>query len=97
MTIEWKELIILYITIAGFISYLPQIIRMIKTKSSEDISISSWLIWTMNSVLYLIYIQLSEVTIWLILSQVVEVVLIGLTTILVIVFRVKRSKRRSDT
>lgn len=96
MIIAWKELIILYITIAGFISYLPQIIRMIKTKSSEDISISSWLIWTMNSVLYLVYIQLSEVTIWLILSQVVEVVLIGLTTILVIIFRMKRNKRRSD-
>lgn len=92
MDIEWKELIILYITIAGFISYLPQIIRMIKTKSSEDISISTWLIWAMNSTLYLIYMQLSEVTIWLILSQVAEVVLIGLTTILVVVFRVKRKK-----
>ena len=87
MTLEWKELILLYITINGFISYIPQIIRCIKTKSSNDVSISSWVFWTINSALYLIYLLLDNVSIWLKLSQLLEVIIIFTTLIVVIVFR----------
>lgn len=36
---ELKEIILLYITVTGFISYVPQIARLIKTKSADDCSI----------------------------------------------------------
>ena len=92
MDIEWKELILLYMTINGFISYMPQIIKCIKTKSSSDISISSWVIWSFNSILYLLYLILDKVNIWLKLSQVLEVMLIVSTLIIVIIYR-KKSKQ----
>ena len=94
MELDWKELILAYITASGFISYLPQIIKILKTKSVEDVATSSWAIWTLNSGLYLLYIILSEVTIWLILSQLLEVILVGTTFILVLIFK-KRSKDKS--
>ena len=84
-----KELILLYITINGFISYFPQIVRILKNKSSEDVAISSWLIWTINSILYLLYLLLDNVGIWLILSQSLEVLLISSTLIVVVIYRKK--------
>lgn len=90
MAIEWKELILLYITINGFISYIPQIIRCIKLKSSKDVSIGSWLFWTTNSMLYLIYLILDNVNIWLSLSQLLEVVIILSTLIVILFYRRKR-------
>lgn len=90
MTVEWKELILLYITINGFVSYIPQIIRCIKLKSSNDVSISSWVFWTINSTLYLVYLLLDNVNIWLILSQLLEVLIILSTLIVVLFYRYKR-------
>lgn len=87
LTFDTKELILIYITIVGFISYIPQIVRLIKQKSSEDVSVVTWVIWTVNSALYLLYLHLSEVTKWLIFSQTVEVILIFITLLTVLFFR----------
>lgn len=87
MKFELKELILLYITIFGFISYLPQIAKMIKLKSSDDLSISSWLIWSVNSILYLVYLVLDNVNIWLKLSQLLEVLLIVSTLITICIYK----------
>lgn len=89
MVVSLKEIILLYITIQGFISYVPQIVKIAKTKSSKNISIASWLFWTANSALYLSYLVLDGVNIWLILSQLLEVVLIG-TTLMLVLFYKKR-------
>lgn len=94
---ELKELILLYITIVGFISYIPQIIRMIKQKSSRDVSVLTWAFWFVNSGLYLLYLCISDVTIWLILSQVLEVCLIGLTFFVVVVYRLKNREPKFNS
>lgn len=45
-------------TVLNIIAYLPQIIQLIKTKSAEDISLSTWLIWIFSGVCYIGYIIL---------------------------------------
>ena len=45
-------------TILNIVAYLPQIIQLIKTKSAEDISLSSWLIWIFSGICYIGYIIL---------------------------------------
>lgn len=87
LKIEFKELLLLYITVQGFISYVPQIAKIIKTRSSKDISISSWMMWLINSTIYLIYLLLEGVGIWLILSQLLEVTLIAVTVFVVILYK----------
>lgn len=86
-TIDTKEIILLYITLSGFVSYIPQVIRLIKQKSSEDMSVTTWVIWTINSSLYLLYLYLSKVTGWLIISQLIELCLIALTLLTILFFR----------
>lgn len=90
MSVAVKELLLLYITLMGFASYVPQIIKIRKTRSSKDCSISSWFIWSLNSFVYLLYLILSTENIWLILSQALEFVLIFGTFLLVVIFRKER-------
>ncbi|MBR3180403.1 PQ-loop repeat-containing protein [Candidatus Saccharibacteria bacterium] len=37
------------------ISYLPQTIKLLKTKESADISIGSWALWVVSSLAYTLY------------------------------------------
>lgn len=43
------------VTICTYISYIPQIRKLLKTKKSEDLSIGSWVLWTVSSLANLIY------------------------------------------
>ena len=38
-----------------FISYFPQIIKLVKTKRSIDLSVGTWIIWVTTDVLALVY------------------------------------------
>lgn len=87
--IDFKEIILLYITIVGFISYVPQIIKLIKQKSATEHSILTQVFWSTNSALYLLYLYMSEVTSWLIVSQLIEVALICLTFLVILYYKFK--------
>jgi len=43
------------VSICTMISYLPQTIRLIKTKKSEDLSINSWVLWVISNLAYTLY------------------------------------------
>lgn len=48
--------ILMYIvTILTYISYIPQIYKLIRDKRSEGISINSWILWGSSSFLSIIY------------------------------------------
>ena len=69
------------------ISYLPQTIKLIKTKRSDDISDATWLLFSITASLYLIMFILEQASIKLIILQVIEVSFCWLTTILSIIFK----------
>lgn len=39
------EILMCIVMICGYIGYIPQIVKIIKTKCAEDISIYTWVIW----------------------------------------------------
>ena len=43
------------VSICTMISYLPQTIKLIKTKKSSDLSINSWILWAVSSLSYTLY------------------------------------------
>ena len=43
------------ITIAAYIGYIPQIITLLRTKKSDNISIMSWVIWLISMICGLAY------------------------------------------
>ncbi|MBQ6854707.1 MAG: PQ-loop repeat-containing protein [Alphaproteobacteria bacterium] len=48
------------VTILEVFAYIPQIIKLIKTKSAEDISLTSWLTWMVSDICYLAYVLLES-------------------------------------
>lgn len=50
-----EDVLLAIVSFCTFISYLPQVIEIIKTKSSEDISITSWIFWVVSSLAYTLY------------------------------------------
>jgi uncharacterized protein with PQ loop repeat len=47
--------ILLLTTFIGFPAYISQIIRLLKTKSSADVSLISWGVWSFEYVLWVVY------------------------------------------
>lgn len=43
-------------TICTFISYAPQIYKLIKTKKSNDLSVTSWVLWSLSSLPCVTYV-----------------------------------------
>lgn len=43
------------VIICTYISYVPQIVKLIKTKEADDLSIKSWVLWILSAVANLIY------------------------------------------
>ena len=43
------------VSLCTLISYLPQAIKLIKTKKSNDLSTTSWIIWVVSSFSYSLY------------------------------------------
>lgn len=77
------------VSICTIISYIPQLIRLLVTKSSEDISITSWILWIIIAISYLVY-SLLVGDFMLIVSSILEFVFCLVIIVLTIVF-----KRRS--
>jgi MtN3 and saliva related transmembrane protein len=77
------------VTICTYISYIPQIVKLVKTKKSEDLSITSWLLWCVSAVANLLYaIVLGRCE--LIIANVSEFLLIFVVFILSLRYRMKR-------
>lgn len=46
------------VSMCTLVSFLPQAIKLIKTKESDDISVSSWVLWVISSLSYVLYAYL---------------------------------------
>lgn len=47
-------------TILVFVAYMPQILKLLKTKSADDLSLSSWITWITADLAYLAYALLES-------------------------------------
>ncbi len=47
-------------TIIEFIGYMPQIVKLLKTKSAKDLSLTSWFLWVVAALCYLIYVLMES-------------------------------------
>lgn len=80
------QILMWIVTICTYISYIPQIYKLIKSKTSEDLSVYSWILWMVTAVAdstYSIILGRFE----LIIASLSELVLILTTMILTIKFR----------
>ena len=45
-------------TILEFVAYIPQIVKILKTKHADDLSLTSWFVWIATDLSYLGYVLL---------------------------------------
>jgi uncharacterized protein with PQ loop repeat len=45
-------------TLLQFIAYMPQIIKLLKTKSADDLSLGYWITWIVADICYMTYVLL---------------------------------------
>ena len=45
-------------TVLEFVAYIPQIVKILKTKHADDLSLTSWFVWIATDLSYLGYILL---------------------------------------
>lgn len=77
------------VSFCTFISYFPQIVKLIKTKKSEDLSVQSWIFWVTSSLAYTLYAILVSKDIMMIFETSLELLFCLLILILTLVYRRK--------
>ena len=69
------------VTLCTYVSYIPQLHKLIKTKNSEGLSVLSWVLWSVSSLAHVIYsVTLGRYE--LIIASVSEFTLILMTLVL---------------
>ena len=83
------------VSICILISYGPQITQLIISKSSEDLSISSWVVGTISYLAYVLYAYLCTSDNMLKFTSMLELILSLMVLILIVFYRVKNRKSRN--
>lgn len=79
------------LTFLSVFSYTPQLIKIIKTKSVEGLSLSAWIMYDVYFVVYIVLLLLDSASPALFLISVLETLQCVIITILVCIY-----KRKSD-
>lgn len=78
------------VSLCTMVSFLPQAIKLIKTKESDDISITSWILWVVSSLSYVLYAYLCTDEFMLRLENTLEFSFCILILTLTLIYRNKR-------
>lgn len=84
------------VTICTYISYVPQIYKLYKTKHSEDLSIQSWLLWTVSALANTMY-SIVLLRVELIIASVSEALLILVVLLQTLYYNRKNSVMIEET
>ena len=76
-----------FVSFCTFVSYFPQTVKLIKTKKSNDLSISSWILWVASSLSYSLYAIIVSKDIMLIFETCLELFFCLVILALAIIYR----------
>lgn len=75
------------VSICTFISYFPQIVKLLKTKSSNDLRINSWLLWVISSTAYTLYAIIFSKDVFMIFETSLELFFCLTILLLAVIYR----------
>ena len=83
-------------TVLEFMAYMPQIIKLLKTKHADDLSLSSWFVWITADLCYLSYVLLESPEVGVIFICTLDLVFLFVVLWLTMRYqkRTKRNKKR---
>ncbi len=85
------------VSICTFLSYFPQIIKCLKSKELEDLSITSWILWVISSLAYTLYAFLCTDSFMLIFETCLELAFCVIIMTFAIIYREKPHKKEMKT
>ena len=65
-------------TVLEFVAYMPQIVKLLKTKHADDLSLTSWFVWITADLSYLAYVLLESPEIGVIFIATLDLVFLVL-------------------
>ena len=77
------------VSLCTIISYVPQIIKLIKTKKSDDISSSSWMLWVISSLAFTLYALIINKDLMLIFKALLELMFCSVILLLSLIYKIK--------
>ncbi|MBQ6736078.1 MAG: PQ-loop repeat-containing protein [Alphaproteobacteria bacterium] len=80
-------------TVLEFVAYIPQIVKILKTKHADDLSLTSWFVWITTDLSYLGYVLLETPQFGVIFIATLDLVFI-LSVFLLTAYYQKHHKRR---
>ena len=81
-------------TIIEFIGYMPQVIKLLKTKSAKDLSLTSWFLWVVAALCYLIYVLMESPEAGVIFIASFNLTFISLVFFLTLFYQKKARKKK---
>ena len=83
------------VSVCTFISYFPQLVKCMKSKQLEDLSISSWVLWVVGFLSYTLYAFLCTDSFMFIFETCLELSFCVIILIFAIIYREKpQAKKR---
>lgn len=80
------------VSVCTFISYFPQLVKCLKSKELEDLSITSWILWVVSSLSYTLYAFLCTDSFMLIFETCLELTFCVIIMVFAIIYREKPQK-----
>lgn len=78
------------LVVLSLTSYIPQLIRIIKTKSTKDLSLVSWLLYDLYFALYMTLLVIDNASIRVIIVTTVDCMLCIIITLLILKYKNKQ-------
>ncbi|MBR5904598.1 MAG: PQ-loop repeat-containing protein [Alphaproteobacteria bacterium] len=83
-------------TISELIAYMPQIIKIFRTKSADDLSLASWLIWIISDICYLAYVLIESPEIGVIFLAALSLALVLFVFILTLFYQEHKPTKKKQ-
>ena len=84
------------VSVCTFVSYFPQIVKSLKTKKAEDLSIWSWILWVISSLSYTLYAILCTNSFMLIFETSMELFFCAVILLCSIIFRKNKTNKTEE-
>ncbi len=80
-------------SVLEFVAYIPQIVKILKTKHADDLSLMSWFVWIATDLSYLGYVLLETPQFGVIFIALLDLVFI-MTVFMLTMYYQKHNKRK---
>ena len=82
-------------TVLEFVAYIPQMVKILKTKHADDLSLTSWFVWITTDLSYLGYVLLETPQFGVIFIASLDLCFI-ITIFLLTMYYQKHNRRRKN-